>query len=58
MSFEAVIAEGVETEQQMAYLQQLGCDWLQGYHLSRPLALEAFVELLGNNPRKIDAAAS
>ncbi|MDO6565603.1 EAL domain-containing protein [Alteromonas sp. 1_MG-2023] len=32
-----VIAEGVETEAQMAYLRENGCDWAQGYYLSRPL---------------------
>ena len=29
-------AEGVETEQQLAYLKQLGCDQLQGYFIGRP----------------------
>lgn len=32
-----VVAEGIENEQQRAILQLLGCDILQGYHLSRPL---------------------
>jgi len=32
-----VIAEGVETEEQLAYLKSLGCDWAQGYYLSRPV---------------------
>lgn len=32
-----VIAEGVETEQQFAYLLERGCDEIQGYWLSRPL---------------------
>ena len=32
-----VIAEGVETEEQLAYLKSLGCDWAQGYYLSRPM---------------------
>ncbi len=32
-----VIAEGVETAEQLAFLQGLNCDGIQGYHLSRPL---------------------
>ena len=42
-----VIAEGVETDAQAAYLRAQGCDMLQGYRYSRPLpadALLAFVE--------------
>jgi EAL domain-containing protein (putative c-di-GMP-specific phosphodiesterase class I) len=32
-----VIAEGVETEDQLRYLVDRRCDLLQGYYLSRPL---------------------
>ena len=38
----AVIAEGVETEEQLAFLQGHDCDQLQGFLLSRPLPPEAF----------------
>jgi EAL domain-containing protein (putative c-di-GMP-specific phosphodiesterase class I) len=38
-----VIAEGVETEQELNLLQQQGCHKFQGYHFSRPLAEEAFI---------------
>ncbi len=41
-----VIAEGVETEAQLAYLKELGCDWAQGYFLSRPLAWGDLCQLL------------
>lgn len=37
-----VVAEGVETETQFAYLKQKGCDIIQGYLISRPLTPEAF----------------
>lgn len=32
-----VVAEGVETHAHLAFLQQQGCDELQGYHFSRPI---------------------
>lgn len=35
-----IVAEGVETAEQMAALQELGCDLLQGYYLGRPLPEE------------------
>ncbi|HVO90884.1 MAG TPA: EAL domain-containing protein, partial [Casimicrobiaceae bacterium] len=35
-----VVAEGVEDEPTLRRLRELGCDMLQGYHLSRPLAAE------------------
>jgi predicted signal transduction protein with EAL and GGDEF domain len=37
----SVVAEGVETEQQLAVLQQLGCEASQGYLFSRPLSAQA-----------------
>lgn len=42
-----VIAEGVETAEQLAFLRQHACDGMQGYYISRPVAPEKFVELLG-----------
>lgn len=40
-----VIAEGVETVEQQAFLAQEGCDLIQGYLLSRPLTVEQFSDL-------------
>jgi EAL domain-containing protein (putative c-di-GMP-specific phosphodiesterase class I) len=34
-----VIAEGVETQAQLDYLREIGCDWIQGYLLSKPMSL-------------------
>jgi diguanylate cyclase (GGDEF)-like protein/PAS domain S-box-containing protein len=36
-----VIAEGVETEEQATLLKEMGCDFAQGYHFSKPLPAEA-----------------
>jgi diguanylate cyclase (GGDEF)-like protein/PAS domain S-box-containing protein len=41
-----VVAEGVETKEQLAYLRKLGCDAYQGYYFSRPVAAEKATELL------------
>lgn len=41
-----VIAEGVEDEQALALLSDYGCDWAQGYHMSRPIDLNALFSFL------------
>lgn len=40
------VAEGVETEEQVSFLRQSGCDYIQGYYYSKPLPEEGFVEFL------------
>ena len=42
----AVVAEGVETEEQLKILREGGCDLVQGYYFSRPLPPEEFEQLI------------
>jgi len=52
-----VVAEGVETERQAAILARLGCDHIQGFYYSRPLAVPMLAEFVnrvaGEAPRRI-----
>jgi EAL domain-containing protein (putative c-di-GMP-specific phosphodiesterase class I) len=41
-----VVAEGVETEEQLAFLRSLGCDQYQGYHFSPALPAAKFEALV------------
>jgi diguanylate cyclase (GGDEF)-like protein/PAS domain S-box-containing protein len=41
-----VLAEGVETPEQLAFLQEKDCDMYQGYIKSKPVSADEFVELL------------
>ena len=40
----SVVAEGIESEAMLSELQKLGCDYAQGYYISRPLPAEDFAE--------------
>ena len=41
-----VVAEGVETKEQFDFLRKRGCDIIQGYYFSKPLATEEMTEFL------------
>jgi EAL domain-containing protein (putative c-di-GMP-specific phosphodiesterase class I) len=49
-----VVAEGVEVEEQETLLKEMGCDFGQGYHFSRPLPPEAASELLNSAYRGVE----
>src|SRR5438132_16285 len=42
-----VVAEGVETEEQLQQLRKMHCAYAQGYHLSRPVEAPQFETLIG-----------
>ncbi|MBV9108654.1 MAG: EAL domain-containing protein, partial [Gemmatimonadetes bacterium] len=47
----SVIAEGVESEAQLAELRAMGCDYAQGYLISRPIPAGALRDLLASGRR-------
>jgi len=51
-----VIAEGIETRQQLELLRELGCPQAQGYLFARPLTPRRVAQLLAQaSPRRIAA---
>jgi EAL domain-containing protein (putative c-di-GMP-specific phosphodiesterase class I) len=49
-----VVAEGIETPDQLEHLQALGCDRGQGYYLSRPVTPEVLRRMLVEDVRLTD----
>lgn len=52
-----VVAEGVETADQLEYLRQLGCDEAQGYLISRPVSPDGVLALLDTKTYRAICAA-
>ena len=48
------VAEGVETRQEWEYLKSVECDIVQGFYFYKPMAENAFLELLDKNVCDID----
>lgn len=45
----SVVAEGVETKEQLERLREIGCDFVQGYYFAKPMPYEEFDRLLAEN---------
>ena len=43
-----IVAEGVETVEQMVFLRELGCDQLQGFLFSPPVPADDFAQMIRN----------
>jgi EAL domain-containing protein (putative c-di-GMP-specific phosphodiesterase class I) len=45
----SIVAEGVETEEQLGFLIEEGCDAVQGYFIGKPLPIGQYAALVGRN---------
>ena len=50
----SVIAEGVETKEQLERLHQYGCDYVQGYYFAKPMPCEEFEALMCLDDRQLE----
>lgn len=48
----SVVAEGIETSEQVDRIRKLGCDYAQGYYFSKPISESDFEEVLKNERMK------
>lgn len=53
----SLVAEGVETQEQLDFLVEEGCDAVQGYLIGRPAPIDDYPWLVGLSPRLGDASA-
>lgn len=50
----SVVAEGVETQEQLERLRAIGCDFAQGYYIGKPMPVQNFEALLQQSPPPMD----
>ncbi|MBP5652352.1 MAG: EAL domain-containing protein, partial [Lachnospiraceae bacterium] len=43
------VAEGVESEETLAMVREMGCDYFQGYLFSRPVPSPEYIQFLKKN---------
>jgi diguanylate cyclase (GGDEF)-like protein/PAS domain S-box-containing protein len=53
-----VVGEGAESERQVAELTRLGCDFVQGFHFSRPVPAEEITRMLAQGPAWLASGAA
>ncbi|CAN5314547.1 EAL domain-containing protein [soil metagenome] len=52
----SIVAEGVETQEQLDFLVDEGCDSVQGFFIGRPAPIEHYATVLGAAPTAVSAA--
>ena len=52
----SIVAEGVETQEQLGFLADVGCDAVQGYYLGKPLPIGQYAALVGNTGGTVEPA--
>ena len=52
-----VVAEGVETESQLAVLREIKCDMIQGFLLGKPLPARDAIQLVKDNEKQLETAS-
>jgi diguanylate cyclase (GGDEF)-like protein/PAS domain S-box-containing protein len=51
----SIVAEGVETQEQLGFLSEEGCDAVQGYLIGRPAPIAQFAALVGGHSNVMEA---
>ncbi|HLJ01020.1 MAG TPA: EAL domain-containing protein [Bradyrhizobium sp.] len=52
----SIVAEGVETQEQLGFLAEQGCDAVQGYFIGKPLPIDQYDALVGRAGDAVEAA--
>ena len=49
-----VIAEGVETNEQVSFLREIGCDYIQGYYYAKPMCIKDYERYAFSSDERLD----